>query len=295
MIVSWPPFLHLRLDASQYHLRKLAALAPLAVAAAICFGLPFVARWAVMTTFAALLQVVMSKRLKFDLKWSHVLYEAMLLSLLSPPQMSWQMAWVAPVLFLIFRWLIGGRSGISPLNVPALILGLLISHFGPQVNVLNDWPAPRWFGPAADLYFLCGALPAALSALVLILLLSNLLKFRLVASFAIPAFFLSALWWYNFGTPVTASTQPLVLLNAILTGSFFLANDEPSSPRAGWAQVFQGLVAALVFAFFLWRGLLYQAVIWSAFIPSLLSTWLDAASAYRSWLPRFPTGSGIQE
>lgn len=295
MVVSWPPFAHLKLDAGQYHLRKMAALSPLAAASAYCFLVPYLARMAVMAAASVLFLALFSRRRAFDFKWSHALYEILLLSLLAPRELSWQMAWVAPALSLFLRRLLGGREGMAPVNVPALTLGVLAAHFGPGSMSLGSWPAPWWFGPASGQYFLCGALPAAASALALALLLGGFLKRNLVVFFFLPAFFLSALWLYNAGGRGTAGGGMLVLLNAVLVGSFFLAHDEPSTPRAGWAQTTQGLASAAVFLSLYSSGRLYQAVAWSAFIPSLFSTWLDSASAYRRWLPRFPSGHGINE
>ncbi len=295
MVVSWPPFVFLNLDVSQYHLRKLAALAPLAAASAFCFGVPFLARLAVMAAAAVIFLALLSRCRAIDFKWSHALYEAMLLSLLAPRELSWQMAWVAPALSLSLRRLLGGREGLAPVNVPALTLGALSAHFGPAAVSLGSWPVGWWFGTAAGQYFLCGVLPAVASALALVLLLAGFTKHRLVVFFFLPAYFLSALWLYNAGGWEAAAVRTPLLFNAVLVAAFFLAHDEPSTPRAGWAQTAQGLASAAVFLIFFSGGRLYQAVVWSAFIPSLFSSWLDAASAYRRWLPRFPSGSGIME
>lgn len=295
MVVSWAPFTHLRLGAGQYHLRKLTALAPLAAASVVCFGVPFIARLAVMAAASAIFLAVFSRRRAHEFKWSQALYEAMLLSLLAPRELPWQMAWAAPALSLMLRRLLGGREGMAPVNVPALALGAMAAHFGNGSISLGSWPAPWWFGPAAGQYFLCGTLPAAVSASILALLLAGFLKHRLVIFFGLPAYFLSALWSYNSGGWVAAGGGPLLLANSVLVASFFLAHDEPSTPRAGWAQAAQGLASAAVFLFFYAGGRIYQAVVWSAFIPSLFSAWLDAASAYRRWLPRFSSGPGITE
>lgn len=295
MVVSWPPFVHIKLNSGQYHLRKLAALAPLVAASGYCFGIPFLARLAVMSAASVIFLSVMSSRRMLDLRWSHALYEALLLSLLSPRELSWQMAWVAPGLALALRRLLGGKEGMAPLNVPALTLGALAAHFGPVADALGAWPAPSWFGPAANQYFLCGALPAMLSAASLALMLGGFFKFRLAVFFALPACFLSALWSYNSGGWEVAGGGALIILNAVLVASFFLDHDEPSTPRSGWAQAAQGLASAAVFLLFHAGERPYQAVVWSAFIPSLFSAWLDAASAYRRRLPRFPSGPGIME
>jgi hypothetical protein len=295
MVVSWAPFARLKLDTGQYHLRKLAALAPLAAASAFCFGVPYLARLAVMAAASAIFLALLSWRRAFDFKWSHALYEALLLSLLAPRELSWQMAWAAPTLSLSLRRLLGGREGMAPVNVPALTLGALAAHLGQGSESLGSWPAPWWFGPAVEQYFLCGALPAALSSLALALLLGGFLKRQLVVFFSLPAYFLSALWLYNAGGWGAAGGGMLVLLNALLVASFFLAHDELSTPRAGWAQAAQGLASVAVFLALYAGGRLYQAVVWSAFIPSLFSTWLDSSSAYRRWLPRFPSGPGIME
>lgn len=295
MIVSWAPFTRLGISSGQYHIRKLAAIAPLAAGAAYCFGSGFLARLAVMAAAAAVLRLALARRRAPGIGWGHDFYEAALLSLLAPAALSWWMAWICPALAFLLRRVLGGRDGVVPVNVPAAVLSALLVHFGVGGVALERWPAPPWFGPAASQYFLCGALPAGISALAMFSLLSRHYKFRLLAGFSLPAIILSALLSYNPWGGGAALSEQLLALNALVVAAVFLAADEASTPRAGWAQALQGLLAALVFLPFSTRGMLYQAVVWSAFIPSLFSPWLDAASAYRSWLPRFPSGIGIHE
>ncbi|HBE74130.1 MAG TPA: hypothetical protein DDW31_08640 [candidate division Zixibacteria bacterium] len=294
MVLSWPPFVRLGLDAEQYHLRKLASLLPLAAAAGYCFGAEYPARLAVMAAAAVVLRLALARSGEARTGWAQALYEAALLSLLAPRALPWHMAWVCPALSLSLRWLLGGREGLAPVNAPAAVLAGLLVFFGKGADILSGWPAPAWFGPAADQFFLSGALPAGVSVLAVAVLLRRLYKYRLVAAFMAPALFLSGLQVYTSGEWGAVAAQQLTALNGLLVAAAFLAADESSTPRAGWAQSVQGLAAAAVFILFARQGQLHQAVVWSAFIPSLASPWLDAAAAYRKPLPLFREGAGAR-
>ncbi|GEM_PF-5963749 len=287
--------MRLGLNTEQLHLRKLAAVAPLAIGSAYCFGPGYLARLAVMAASAAALKLALARLSAARTDWGHTLFEAVLLSLLAPAALPWYLGWVCPALALLLRWMLGGRDGVVPLNVPAVVLAVLLVHFGGGAMAIGRWAAPAWFGPAASQYFLCGALPAGLSALAAVILLARVYKYALLAAFIAPVVFLSGLLVYTTGGWGPAVTEQLIIFNGLLVAAVFLAADEASSPRAGWAQALQGLASAAVFLLFARKGQLFQAVVWSAFIPSLATPWLDAAAAYRRPMPLFPAGTGIQE
>jgi Na+-translocating ferredoxin:NAD+ oxidoreductase RnfD subunit len=292
MVVSWPPFMRLGMDSQKYHLRKLASLLPLAAGAVYCFGADYPARLGMMAGSAILLRMALVRYRALRIEWSQVVYEAVLLSLAAPRILPWQLAWICPAAVMLLRWLLGGKESVVPLNIPAAVLAMLLVHFGGGASAVKPWPAPAWFGPAGDQFFLSGTLPAVISMLAALALLARLYKFRFLAGFALPALILSGLAWYNTDG---SRMDPFLALNSLLVASVWLAADEASTPRAGWAQVLQGLMAAMVFSLFAAKGLLYQAMVWSAFIPSLASSWLDAVSVFRSGLPRIPSGPGIME
>lgn len=294
MIVAWPPFTRLRLDAEGFQLRKLAALLPLAAAAGYCFGAEYLVKLAVMLAAAAVMATAAVRLGGARIGWARAAYEAALLSLMALRTLPWQLAWICPALSLGLRSLLGGKDGPAPVNAPAAALAAIMVMSGGAPAHVSPWPAPAWFGPAADQYFLSGILPVGLSALALFMLLARLHKFRLAAGFGLPVLFLSGLEVYNSGGSWSAVSGQLLALNGMLAAAAFLASDESSTPRAGWAQAVHGLAAAAVFMLFAARGQIYQAVVWSAFIPSLAAPWLDAAAAYRKPMPMFPPGPGSQ-
>ncbi len=286
MIVSWPPFIHTDLDARKFYLRKTASLIPLAAAAIYCFGGEYLARLIFMA-LVSLLYFWIRRASPDRSSWGPVLYDTVLLSLLWPKETAWYLCGVGALCLVFFRWLGSDRNRISPINWPATILALVwvaAGKAGPPLERLAS--VPFWFGPAYTQYFLCGPLPSWASALALWLLLNRQIKYGLWLGLVAPILILSGLWWYNSQVPTAASVPWPLLLNGLAAAGILL-NDEASTPRPVWAQTVLGMTAAAIFALGCYKGLLYAAVIWSAFIPGLITPWLDETAAYGRWWPRF--------
>lgn len=276
MIVSWFPYIRAGWSSEKYFWLKILALLPLGAAAVWSDWQTYLVRSLLVLTLCGLFLVAARLRgVRGGFIKARYLYLSWLIILLLPGSYPWYLAWIFPALGLGLSLLGDDDQRLVPLNAPAIILALWLAiHFRqyPASSGAGQW---LWWKTTA-ISPVSGALLAA-SALAAWLLLRPYYKFRIQAGFILFGLFLSGLSYYNQSQNAIPGWETI---SAILIGGTFLIPDEPASPKGFGPQIIFGAMAALIFALFMRRGGLYQAMVFSALIPSLLSPWLDEFAAY---------------
>jgi len=275
MIVSWFPYIRDGYGSEKFYRLKTTALLPLAAAALWSDWLTYLIRSLLaLLLYGLFLAASRLRGRQSGGNRTRLIYQAWLIILLLPGSYPWYLAWIFPAIGLGLNLLWDDDRRLAPINSPAIILGLWLAIYSqPSTASGGPWLWPAWSGVPPFLE----AVPPAASAAAAWLLLGRYFKFRIQLSFVLLAFFLSGLALYN---PTMLSIPEPRALSAILIAGTFLVPDEPASPKNLGTQLAYGALAAVIFFLFLRRGWHYQAMIFSALIPSLISPWIDAFAIY---------------